>query len=352
VENIKKLLKTDKTGLVSGFCSIPWTNITVTDSGLIYACQCNGYVKKPICNILDVNSKEEFISILNDNIIKRSILDKSYRLCNSIVCHELQDNILFNKKTSQFKENKEKLEKLKLKEILMQVDESCNLQCPTCRNDIIIHKNNQKTKKLEIILDRLQKYIFEEANDLIYLRIVGNGELFASHTMLPWFLKFDFKKYPNIRFDLHTNATLLSRHENYLLSIADKIRRIEVSTDAGTKETYSIVRKNGDWNDLLKGYSTIQKLRNVNNNISLSSSFVVSSLNYNDIEEFIKFADSQNAKIIFYKVVRWNMDDEKFKKLNIFSSQHDEYNAFQKIIHNINFKNDKHITNIFNIKLN
>ena len=56
-ENLKRLLKTNKTGLVSGFCSVPWTDITIDENGFIFACACNGFVKKPICNIIEIKSK-------------------------------------------------------------------------------------------------------------------------------------------------------------------------------------------------------------------------------------------------------------------------------------------------------
>jgi len=353
MHEIKKLLRTNKTGTVTGFCAAPWTNLTVDTSGLLYACSCDGYVKKPIGNILEIETKEEFVSLLNNNIMKDSILDGSYRLCDAVVCPFIQDNILSGTVIKKlFKESTNDLTSLNLREILLQIDRSCNLQCPSCRDDIIIHKNNTETQKTREILKRLESYVFEDAKETIYVRIVGNGELFASHTMLPWFLNFDFNKYPNINFDIHTNATLISRHEDYLLSIANKIRLIEVSTDAATAEIYSVVRKGGNWIDFLKGIQTIKKIRQVNNRIILNSSFVVSSLNYTDIPEFIKFAKSNNSDITFYKVLVWGMNEQKFEKLNIFSPKHPLHNDLHDILKTIDFKDEKINSSIFNIKFN
>jgi MoaA/NifB/PqqE/SkfB family radical SAM enzyme len=352
MHDIKKLLKSNKTGLVSGFCSVPWTNLTLDENGILYACSCNGHVKKSIGNILDLNSKEEFSDLFSDNIMKNSILDGSYRLCNSTSCADLQDNILLGKKKYIFEESIDNLSQHNLKEILFQADLSCNLQCPTCRDNIIINKNNAKTEKLKKILQKLEKYVFEDAKDIIYVRIVGNGELFASHTMLPWFLNFDFKKYPNIKFDIHTNATLISRYEDYLLSIADKIRRIEVSTDAANSETYKIVRKGGDWNDLLNGMETIKKLRSINDEIYLNNSFVVSALNYKDIPDFIQFAKKYDSFIMFYKVLRWTMSEEKFNSLNIFSPKHPLHIELLNILKTIDFQSKNMGTSMFNVKLN
>lgn len=350
MQNIKKLLKTNKSGLVSGYCSAPWSEITIDDNGYIFACSCNGYVKKPIFNILEVNSKEEFKKLLQNNIMKDSILNGSYSLCNGIVCPNIQDNILLKKQTIFFKNSKEELDSIILKNILMQVDESCNLQCPTCRNNIIMHKNNQKTTKLKKILDKIEEYIFNNYKQNLYFRIVGNGELFSSNVMLPWFLNFDFEKYSNINFDLHTNATLISRYEDFLLKNVKRLRIIEVSTDAGTPETYEIVRKNGKWENFIKGLDTVKKLKNTNNEISFNNSFVISSLNYKDIPYFLQLVKKYDSNPIFYKVLRWTMDEEKFNSLNIFSPKHQNHNDFLKLLEDINLKN--YASSIFNIKLN
>lgn len=349
-ENIKKLLKTDKTGLVNGFCSVPWSDITINENGYVYACRCNGYVKKPICNLHEIETPQEFLNIFNDNIMKASILDGSYRLCNGVVCPIIQDNILSGKTDEiVFVKNKTDLENIFLKNILMQVDESCNLECPTCRDSIIINKNNKKTENLKKLLQKIENLIINTTSQKLYFRIVGNGELFASNVMLPWFLNFDFEKYPHVNFDLHTNATLLSRHENYLLKIANHINHIEVSTDAGSQQVYEKVRKNGKWNDFIAGLNTIQKMRSVNPKITLATSFVTSSLNYKDIVNFFDITKKYNSKPVFYKVLRWNMSEEKFKNLNIFSPKHPEHNEFVNFMKNKNL--DLDMSSIFNFKL-
>lgn len=353
MHEIKKLLKTNKTGSVTGFCSAPWTNLTVDGSGLLYACSCDGYVKKPIGNILNIESKQEFFDLLNKNIMKDSILDGSYRLCDAIVCPFIQDNILLNKvNAALFQNSTDSLTNLNLKEVLLQVDQSCNLQCPSCRDGIIIHKNNEKTKKLKKILEKLENFIFLDAKEVIYVRIVGNGELFASHTMLPWFLNFDFNKFPNINFDIHTNATLISRYEDYLLKIANKIRLIEISTDAANAETYAVVRKGGNWVDFLKGMTTIKKLQTVNSRIKLNNSFVVSSLNYKDIPEFIKFAKEYGSAITFYKVLAWSSSKEKFDNLNIFSPKHPQHSDLINLFKTVDFDDLSFMSSIFNMKFN
>jgi len=349
---IKKLLMTNKTGLVNSYCKIPWTNLLINDSGFMFACWCEGKVKKPIGNILDIKNSDEFWNVLNNNFMRESILNKSYKLCHAYKCELLQDAILKEKpSTTFFTDIKENLSKLKLRWLYLQIDESCNLQCPSCRNDIIIHKNNNKTKIVKDILQKVEEYIITPNNDRLTIRLVGNGELFASHTLMAWFFNFDFKKYDNVDFFIHTNATLLSKHEEFLLKIADKLEGFEVSLDAATPETYKIVRKGGNWQDVINGLQTIKKLRNISKKINLTNSFVVSSLNYKDMPEFIKFASANDARLVFYKVLRWQISEQKFKNLNIFSPTHELHEDFNQMLKSINFDNNKIEPNIFNVKI-
>jgi len=234
----------------------------------------------------------------------------------------------------------------------LQIDESCNLQCPSCRNNVIIHKNNKKTEIIKNIIEKIEKYIISTCDSKLTIRLVGNGELFASHTLLPWFLNFDFEKNKNVDFFIHTNATLLSRYESFLTTIADRLSGLEVSIDACSPQIYKIVRKGGNWQDLLAGLETIKQLKIRNKNLSLTFSFVVSSNNYMDIPNFINFAKEQDAHVTFYKILQWSMTSEKFNQLNIFSPKHSEHENLNSLLELIDFNKDNIITSMFNVKLN
>jgi len=350
VNTFKNLLKTDKTGLINGYCHIPWTDLLINENGLIYPCGCEGWLKKSIGNILEIKNKKDLSDILFNNIIKQSILDQSYKFCHGYKCSFIQNSYL-NKKSKFFVDSSKDLTNLYLKNIWLQIDESCNLACPTCRNNVIINKNNSKTKKIKTILDKLEDFLLNEYKEQITIRLVGNGELFASPTLLSWFLKFDFKRYNNVNFLIHSNGTLLNKHKDYLLSVANNLSGFEISTDATSKETYSIVRKNGEWEDLLKGYEVLDELRKIQPDFYIASSFVISSLNYFEIPNMIKFSKDRNTTLIFYKVLRWSMDVQKFDSLNIFSPKHPKHNDFLSVISKIDFSQTSLDTNIFTFKI-
>lgn len=336
MENIKDLLKNNKYGKVIGYCSVAFTDILINQDGEIYGCGCQDWVKKSLGNILDCNSKDNFNKLLDNNSdFKKSIIENNYKFCNAFKCFFLQKNML--KKTLEFPFVQD-IGNLKIKQLYLQIDESCNLECPTCRNKKIIHKNNKKTEKIKHILQNINEFLVSEHNEIL-IRLNGNGELFASHEILPWLLNFNFNKFNKIKFFFHSNGTLLHKHENFLYSISKNLFGFEISIDAATKETYSVVRKNGSWENLLKGLDIIKNLQEDNKDLSFNLSFVVSDKNYHEMENFINFSQKFNANVIFYKINQWNMKNDNFNYLNIFSPSHPNHNDFKKVLKSIKNQN-------------
>ena len=333
---MKNLLKTDKTGLVSGHCSVAFTDLLINSDGEMFCCGCEGWVKKSIGNILDCQNKDEFDALLaHDSEFKSSIADGSHRFCDAFKCFYLQRNILEQALNKPFVESTIGLIEHPLERLYLQIDESCNLECPSCRNHKILHKNNHATQKIRKILDQIDQFILPYNPGLI-IRLVGNGELFASNTLLPWFLDFDADRFPDVRFFIHSNGTLLSKHAGHLRSIASNIQGFEISIDAATPETYSKVRKNGNWNNLFDGLELISQMRHSDPRISLSMSFVVSSYNYHEMDDFIRLAERFDAHVSFYKILRWNMDNERFMDMNVFSPKHASYEDLKRQILKLN----------------
>ena len=122
----KDLLKTDKTGKVTGYCKIPWQDILIDDMGNIFNCDCSGKVKINIGNILSIDSLEQLQNHFKVNSFKNSILDGSYRYCNANVCNHLQSQMI-NGNSDIFTVSKDDLN-FNLRTLYFQFDNSCNLQ--------------------------------------------------------------------------------------------------------------------------------------------------------------------------------------------------------------------------------
>lgn len=340
MENIKNILKSDKFSKVNGYCSIAFTNLLINENGEIFGCGCQDWVKKSLGNILDCKSKDDFEKLLNNNSeFKKSIIEQNYRFCNAFKCFFLQKNTFENKISFPFVKY---IDNLYLKQIYLPIDESCNLECPTCRSKKIIHKNNFQTQKIKSILKKLNDFVLPYNNDLT-IRLNGIGELFASHQIMSWLLDFDFLQFKKIKFFFHSNGTLLYKHENFLKTIVNNISGFEISIDAASDEIYSSVRKGGNWENLIKGLEIIKKLQEKNNDINLTTSFVVSEKNYHEMEKFIIFSNQYNSNTVFYKLQQWNIKNENFINMNIFSPKHEKHSDFLnmlKKIKNHNFESN------------
>jgi hypothetical protein len=326
----------DKQGMVDGFCRTPWQELIITPDGNIWNCGCPGKVKIPIGNLLKIKSSDDFMSMFENNSFKDSILDGSYRNCIALRCPILENNML-KVSTSGFEHDISELKKPIKKTIYLDLDISCNLKCPTCRSEVIINKNNQKyifTKKL---MDQFEKVVMPSFDSNFIIRTSGGGEIFASHAMLPWLLNFDFNKYPNIKFLLHTNATLLYKHEEFLTNLANNIVGFHISIDAASEETYKKTRINGKWDDMINGLEIANKLRKINPGIHISHSFCISSSNYHEINKFVTFSKSFSSdSIIIQTLDYWGQSATTWKEINIFDTAHPEHNNFIEEIKNFN----------------
>jgi pyruvate-formate lyase-activating enzyme len=338
----------DKTGMVDGYCTIPWSELIITDDGKIWNCGCQGRVKTEIANILDIQTSAEFEDIFYNNRFKESILDGSYRYCMALKCPPLENNML-KASTHGFVSSKDELNRDNPKIIYLDVDKSCNLRCPSCRSEIIINKFNDQYDMTKRIMDQFERVIMPSFGGNFVIRTSGGGEAFASHATLPWLLNFDIVKHSNIKFLFHTNATLLHKHEDYLKKIANNIQGFHISIDAVTDETYKKTRINGKWNDLLAGLEITNTLKQINPYLKISHSFCISSLNYKEINDFINFSRSRYSdSVIFQRVEWWGQNPALWKEMNIFDTDHplfaellDEVRKFdfsrESVYHNLHY---------------
>jgi hypothetical protein len=341
----------DKTGMVDGYCSVPWQELIITEEGKIWNCGCQGRVKTDIGNILDIQSSEEFESIFYNNKFKLSILDGSYRYCMALKCPPLENNMLkANENNNTFTKNINSLSNTN-KIIYLDVDKSCNLQCPTCRPNTIINKFNEQYDMTKRIMEQFERVIMPSFGSSFTIRTSGGGEVFASHATLPWLLNFDFKKYPNIKFIFHTNATLLHKHEEFLLRIANNIESFHISIDAATEETYKKTRINGKWNDMILGLEITKKLKYINPHIKIAHSFCISNLNYYEFNNFIEFSKKMYADFtILQRVEWWGQHQNIWKEMNIFDTDHLLFNYLLEEVRKFNFTDKSVLHNLHYLK--
>jgi hypothetical protein len=178
------------------------------------------------------------------NNIRESMLDGSYKYCIESRCPKLTG--LKEGKSEGFITKEEFLRDKEMydypvpKSVKFNFDQSCNLQCPTCRIEKINYEGELRDRT-ELILENIETHL---AENLEHIECTGSGDPFFSRTFRKWMMKFDPSIYPNLKsIHLHTNGTLWNESNwSRMGRISKFIKSAEISVDAATRETYSITR--------------------------------------------------------------------------------------------------------------
>jgi MoaA/NifB/PqqE/SkfB family radical SAM enzyme len=283
--------------------------IEIHISGDISIC-CFTWLPKFVGNILTDSPKE----ILN-NIERLSLISDmdqgKFTECND---HCPYINSILNGKNpdgyivplSELSEYKKKIPLA----INFSYDPSCNLQCPSCRNELIMYSlgENETLDKVHTGVQNLIDYLLLNDEKLL-LNITGSGDAFASPIYWDYLKKL--KPHKNLLLKLSTNGILMTTKKlNEIQQLWDNIYQINVSIDAATEKTYNIVRKNGSLEKVKKNLQSLNKSIEKNQFRNLKvflTIFTVQKLNYKEVKEFAQWqlTYSHLTSIYFNFVVQW-----------------------------------------------
>lgn len=328
------------------FCRQPWAFVEVHQSGEIWSC-CPGWITKPLGNILE----QSWEDVWNGEIAqeyRQSMLDSTFKNCIATNCpHLLSDTLRVGSPVFEKKDLNILWRKLTPIDttgplvVNLCYDRSCNLSCPTCRIELVM--NSPKSHEWNNI-DKIHKIVMNEIiKDAYRLYITGTGDPFASPFFRSFLQEFDSKKYPKIgMIHLHTNGNLWTKNMwESMKNVHPYIKTAEISIDASTRETYEIVRRNGDWDMLMDNLDYINTLDTIE---EINLSFVVQNINYKEIFDFEKLKDKLNniprVRTHYYKILNWGHMDN-FEEMAVWESEHRNYNDFIKVWDDFVVKTDK-----------
>jgi len=275
------------------------------------------------------------------NEIKKSIIDGNYKYCSKTQCPYLS-SLLITKKIPQGFVKKENFNINKYKDgpqhINFAFDRSCNLSCPSCRTNLIMANG----KEIEFIDEQIENICNLYGKTLTLFYLSGSSDPLASKSLRKFLINFDRNKFPKLKnIHLHTNGLLLDEKLwNSLSHIHDLIKTIEISIDASTSQTYSIVRRGGDWDVLMKNLQFISECNSIK---KVRTSFVVQDTNYTEMENFYILMNKilkQKCEVFFGKITNWGTySDGEFLLKQIWNENHPEYKVFlkelSKVCHNL-----------------
>lgn len=352
-----------KSSLEPVTCLVPYRDLQIYETGNVSFC-CLSWQPHFIGNI----NNQDLISIIENEKakkIKESVAHGNFSYCKKDVCPSL----VVYKKTGNVKFplsiDSKSIEIKKNITLILNYDKSCNLACPSCRNDLIFFGKKDLPAKLEqthlaVIrnIELLIKNKFE-----ITLNITGSGDPFASVLYRELILRF--QNSDSIKFVFQTNG-LLMNDEVLTPTLKEKTTWINVSIDAASEKTYSLIRKRGSWNLLLKNVHCLDLNISLGHFVNLNSwqvNFIVQQENFREMPDFLKWASSlKTSPLIWFNLIAdWgHLKRGAFQKKAIWHPSHSDHQEFISICRkmpressNINYGNLAHFIydNISDLKM-
>jgi len=316
------------------YCEKPFEYLEITPTGDCVLC-CPAWLPNIIGNIYE----ESIIDIWNGekaNIIRQTILDGSYAYCSNTLCPPIVNNTLpdiVNIAQPYFKKFPQR--------IVLGIDESCNLLCPSCRIGRISYTSGKKYDDKKTAFDRAINEIFAQPhNEPIQLMLNSSGDIFGSKIIREFMFNFDPTPWPNLKLDIMTHGVLFTKkYWDRIHLWHDRINTFNISFDAATEETYNKIRVGGNWTTLLENcrliYTNIDKYK------LLTIDFVVQDLNYKEMSAFIELVNREFPTAIssFKIVVDWgSWDNTTFKQRAIWKEDHPDNLEYKQIVETIRNK--------------
>jgi MoaA/NifB/PqqE/SkfB family radical SAM enzyme len=297
-------------------CPKPFDTLLIDKTGSCYLCECTSWLPQSVGNV-QLQEIENILSSHSAKMLRDSIIDGSYRYCNDKQCSWL----LYAKTGKVWSEA---VPFTQIKNIRLAVDDSCNLRCPSCRNKQIFVASGSYLKTRIKIIDKIIKFL-KTLNHGVLVHIGSDGDPFAS-LVYRYFMR-EAADIKNLNFSFQTNGLLLKQMYNRSKKIWDRTKKIGVSIDSATKETYERLRLGGSYEKILENLKFLKEKKK-EHNFKFYLHFVVQKDNYHEMIKIIELAEKHDVdNVCLNKIEDWNTYKD-FKEVNITDTEHPEHEKY------------------------
>ncbi len=308
-------------------------NICVRPLGTCDIISDNVYVCCPSFLGLSIGSFKSncFEEIWNSDmakVLRLSVLNRTFSFCDKNHCdlYSFEEDKAFNYLNSsnflkiQYNE--------KPKSLMVGIDASCNLQCPSCRPEKYAASEEQMEHLSEVSEDILENLVpFAEK-----VWMSGNGEVFFSKTYRK--MLEDRRMQNRESISILTNGTLFNRI-NWNKFLKDKYKYIDVllSLDGIKKQTIESLRLGANYEVLLENIKFLAGLRKKREIQNFFINCVIQSKNIEELEELVIFCEEIGVdKIQFLRLHNHGFyTKEEFETMSVIDENNkvkDEYEKY------------------------
>lgn len=263
-------------------CNAPSRTLLVDWKGDCFVCPCEAWLPVSVGKITDFQQLSDVWNNKSALALQEDINTKKFTHCAVDRCGIINHSIYHDRYT-----------------ISINIDESCNLACPSCRRESILITHGPDYDRKHTQVEHLVS-LLENFDQPTHVVMSGNGDPLASAIMRPLIHRWQPKNNQTIR--LFTNGLLLRKQLN-TSAIVPHITQYFISIDAGTADVYQQVR-GGSWSVLLDNLSwlkeTVLKTR-----AEVLLKFVLQHDNWRDMENFCELCIAHGFAGVIHKLEDW-----------------------------------------------
>jgi len=283
-------IDTTKNLNMSQRCARPFDTILIDKQGSCFACECTAWLPQSIGN-LQVRDLSDIIDSDMHRMLQDSILDGSYRYCNQAQCSYLRSGRFYEQTETN------------IKHLRLAIDDSCNLQCPSCRTGMVFHKQGAQFALGIKLADRINEWLrLHQGN--IQVHIGSDGDPFASHVYRHFMRNTPDRQ--NITYSILTNGLMLRDFHTSVPHVISKMDTLGISIDGATQGTYEKLRLGGRWDKIVDALECARDLKQSNGH-RFNMHMVVQQDNWHEMELMVALGTKYRADMVYLNPIEdWN----------------------------------------------
>ncbi len=298
------------------FCQQAFSKAHLRLDGNTILCSCPEYVDKyySCSGNYFYLPYEKIWNSIEARIFRLSILNNTYSFCLEKMC-DIMNPVRIEDITVPRRQAPEETETPP--HVFLEMDEVCNLTCPSCRVKPCYNEDNLDYRRRMTLAEKLIKTEWFDKADMI--TIAGHGEVFYSKVYRKMLYHNESDKRKAIT--VLSNGQLFSEEEfQHLRKCYDRINTI-ISVDGTTKEIYEKLRPGGNFERLQKNLRNLGKHRRNNELDYFQINMVVQRENYLQLKDMVLFCEEIGVdKLMFIRMMNWLYPPEVFDQKSMTTS--------------------------------
>ena len=265
-------------------CNAPSRQLVVDWKGDCFVCGCEAWLPISVGQITEFDTLAGIWSSPAAQALQADLDSGAFSYCAVDRCGVVDHNNIDTKHV-----------------VSINIDESCNLRCPSCRTGSIMILSGAEYDRKLAQAQHIRR-LLENFAEPCHIVMSGNGDPLASAIMRPLIKEFQPRPTQTIR--LFTNGLLLQKQ----LADAPILKHITqyfISIDAGSAAVYEKVRLGGQWSQLTANLAWLRDTV-VSTGAEVLLKFVLQQDNYRDQQNFCQLCVDYGFSGVINRLEDWS----------------------------------------------